>query len=57
MPWTMPPCAWPSTSSGLMTTPKSLTKVYLTTSTSPVSGSTSTSAIWQPFGKAEGGPS
>ena len=29
MPCTMPPCAWPSTSSGLMTTPKSLTKVYL----------------------------
>ena len=42
---------------GLITTPKSLTKVYLTTSTQPVSGSTSTSVMWQPFGKAEGGPS
>ena len=57
MPCTTPPCAWPSTSSGLIRVPKSLTIVYLTTSTMPVSGSISTSATWQPLGKAEGGVS
>ena len=58
MPCTTPPWSWPATISGLMTVPKSLTQEYLTTSTMPVSGSTSTSAIWQPLGKVEAlGPS
>ena len=39
------------------TVPKSLTIEYFTTSTTPVSGSISTSATWQPLGKAEGGVS
>ena len=50
MPWTTPPWIWPSTSIGLMMVPKSLTAVYFTTSMLPVSGSTSTSQTWQPFG-------
>src|SRR5579883_753793 len=35
-------------------TPEILTIVYLTTSITPVSGSISTSAMWQPLGKADG---
>src|ERR1043165_4528838 len=54
MPWTTPPWIWPSTRSGFKTVPKSLTELYRTTSTAPVSGSISTSATWQPFGNAEG---
>src|SRR5229473_1028342 len=54
MPWTRPPCICPSTSIGLMTVPKSLTEECFTTSTTPVSGSISTSATWQPFGKQDG---
>ena len=50
MPCAMPPCTWPSTSIGLTCTPKSLIAVYRTISTTPVSGSISTSATWQPFG-------
>ena len=38
--------------------PKSLTQEYFTTSITPVSGSTSTSATWQPLGKVDApGPS
>ena len=54
MPCTTPPCIWPSTSIGLMMVPKSLTEAYFTTSMTPVSGSISTSATWQPLGKADG---
>jgi len=31
-----------------------LTVLYFTTAISPVSGSSSTSAMWQPLGKADG---
>src|SRR5919204_528977 len=54
MPCMTPPWLWPSTISGLMTVPKSLTMVYFTTSTLPVSGSISTSATCAPLGKAAG---
>ena len=54
MPCTTPPCSWPSTISGLITMPKSLTRAYLTTSTTPVSGSTSTSADMAAVGKVAG---
>ena len=42
-PCARPPCRWPATISGLMTTPKSSAAQKPTTSTAPVAGSTSTS--------------
>jgi len=53
--WTMPPCACRH-QERVDDDAKSLTKLYFTTSTMPVSGSTSTSAIWS-VGEGEGGPS
>ena len=49
----MPPWIWPSTIIGLITTPKSSTAVQATMSVLPVSGSTSTSQMWQPAGKVK----
>ena len=46
----MPPCCWPSTSSGLITVPQSSTATWRTTRDPPVSRSTSTTAMWAPNG-------
>jgi hypothetical protein len=49
-PDAMPPCCWPSTSSGLSTVPQSSTATCRTSVTLPVSRSTSTTAMWAPKG-------
>src|SRR5213594_1021519 len=50
MPCAAPPSSCPMTIIGLTTRPTSLTDQYAATSTAPVSGSTSTSQMWQPLG-------
>ena len=50
IPCAIPPCTCPSTIVGLTIVPKSSTAVYLSSFTSPVSGSISTSAICDPAG-------
>ena len=49
-PEATPPCCWPATSSGLTRVPQSSTATWRSRSTSPVSGSTSTTAMWAPKG-------
>ena len=46
-PWAMPPCRWPSASSGLSTMPASSTVITRRSTTLPVSVSTSTTATWR----------
>src|SRR4029450_1093178 len=50
MPIATPPCTWPSASSGLTRVPASSTHTIFWSSTSPVSMSTSTTAMWVPNG-------
>src|SRR6059058_2192483 len=58
MPWAIPPCCWPVTSSGFSTRPQSSTATWRTGRTRPVSVSTSTTARWAPKGNvAPGGDS
>ena len=51
MPCASPPWTWPSTSIGLMMMPQSSTETKRSSLTSPVSGKTSTTAMWVPNGK------
>lgn len=53
MPWAIPPCCWPSTSSGLRMRPQSSTATWRSWWTRPVSRSTSTTAMWAPNGKLD----
>ena len=55
MPWPSPPCTCPSTSIGFRIRPQSSTAMWRTSRTSPVSVSTSTTAMWVPNGKVEAG--
>src|SRR5438445_232549 len=55
MPWAMPPCCWPATSSGFSTRPQSSTATWRTGRTRPVSESTSTTATWAPKGNVAPG--